>query len=320
MKLTKIIAALSSAAMVFGLGSVTVSAGLEELAYTCRYTQLWKAYEEDNVTDIQKTINEKSIVYSLKNYEGIAVIVPEDTLISSESIGLDCPVTLCNDAFAMKCIKTFCEKNSDEPLSDDVLENSKLYFIDCDETISEVRADKLCMEMVSEGAAVYAATVNITPQEYAYLNKLEEKVRFSVTLSPDTEDISSELSEYLISIGCENGTIEDNYVDIPADDLTIIKSEEICDILESFDEIETADYSKFYTESLSLLVSFGTSLLYGDATGDNLVNLYDAIEIAKYIMNISDADEDTVLLADINRDGVTNLYDAVEIAKSVLPE
>ena len=57
----------------------------------------------------------------------------------------------------------------------------------------------------------------------------------------------------------------------------------------------------------------------GDISKNDLIDLYDAIEISKYIMNITDIDEDTILLADINRDGVTDLYDAIEIAKTLLP-
>ena len=59
--------------------------------------------------------------------------------------------------------------------------------------------------------------------------------------------------------------------------------------------------------------------MWGDISRNNLIDLYDAIEISKYIMNITDIDEDTILLADINRDGVTDLYDAIEIAKTLLP-
>ena len=59
-------------------------------------------------------------------------------------------------------------------------------------------------------------------------------------------------------------------------------------------------------------------LAAGDITGDGKVNIYDAIEIAKYIMGSSDLDEDTVLLADINRDGKTDIYDVIEIAKTLL--
>lgn len=57
---------------------------------------------------------------------------------------------------------------------------------------------------------------------------------------------------------------------------------------------------------------------FGDVNYDNVIDLYDAIEISKYIMGISELDEDTILLADINRDGETNLYDAVEIAKTLI--
>ena len=37
-------------------------------------------------------------------------------------------------------------------------------------------------------------------------------------------------------------------------------------------------------------------------------------------MDISEFDEDVKLLADINRDGVTDLYDAIEIARIIMEE
>ncbi len=58
-----------------------------------------------------------------------------------------------------------------------------------------------------------------------------------------------------------------------------------------------------------------------DTTNDDKVDLYDAIEIAKYIMDISDFDEDTKLLADMQIGyGVTDLYDAIEIARIIMEE
>lgn len=73
------------------------------------------------------------------------------------------------------------------------------------------------------------------------------------------------------------------------------------------------------TESANL--SFDTvenEAEFGDVNYDNVIDLYDAIEISKHIMGIGNLDEDTILLADINRDGETNLYDAVDIAKTLM--
>ena len=56
----------------------------------------------------------------------------------------------------------------------------------------------------------------------------------------------------------------------------------------------------------------------GDITGDSQLNLYDAIEIAKYIMDARDFTEAETETADYNGDGVVNLYDVIEIAKYMM--
>lgn len=58
--------------------------------------------------------------------------------------------------------------------------------------------------------------------------------------------------------------------------------------------------------------------LKGDITGNNKIDLYDAIEVCRYIMGMrtfTDAQRD---IADYNRDGKVDLYDAIGIAKKLL--
>ena len=45
-----------------------------------------------------------------------------------------------------------------------------------------------------------------------------------------------------------------------------------------------------------------------------------AIEIAKYMMNMIDIDEEQMEVGDINNDGVVDLYDAIEVARTLLPK
>lgn len=60
--------------------------------------------------------------------------------------------------------------------------------------------------------------------------------------------------------------------------------------------------------------------LKGDIDNNGTVgDLYDVIEIAKYIMGMTDLSETSLLLADYNADGVVDLYDAIEIAKTLMP-
>lgn len=69
-----------------------------------------------------------------------------------------------------------------------------------------------------------------------------------------------------------------------------------------------------YEKSLS--VAFPTSdYLPGDANFDDRIDLYDAIEIAKYLIDKSYFGSEQLKAADINEDNKVDLYDAIEIAK-----
>lgn len=95
---------------------------------------------------------------------------------------------------------------------------------------------------------------------------------------------------------------------------------ELCDKIKEKDKSVIDIHPQWFyliTDNLSNGL-YNVEPTWGDATNDDKIDLYDAIEIAKYIMNISDINEDTVLLADINRDGVTDLYDAIEIGRIML--
>ncbi len=56
----------------------------------------------------------------------------------------------------------------------------------------------------------------------------------------------------------------------------------------------------------------------GDISKSGAIDLYDAIEVAKYIMNMRTFTDEEMEYADYNGDGIVNLYDAVEIARFIL--
>lgn len=64
-------------------------------------------------------------------------------------------------------------------------------------------------------------------------------------------------------------------------------------------------------------VPAGGEVELGDATLDGKINLYDAIEIAKYMMGEPLTDEQ-LTYADITQDGKVNLYDAIEVCKIIM--
>lgn len=56
----------------------------------------------------------------------------------------------------------------------------------------------------------------------------------------------------------------------------------------------------------------------GDVTRDGVVNLYDAIEIAKYMMKMITLDEEQLTVGDMNGDNVVNLYDAIAVCNIIM--
>lgn len=87
--------------------------------------------------------------------------------------------------------------------------------------------------------------------------------------------------------------------------------------------VSTSSFTKndedIYEKSIS--VAFPISdYMPGDANFDGNVDLYDAIEIAKYLVDNNYFNSEQYKAADINMDTKVDLYDAIEIAKTLLPK
>lgn len=57
---------------------------------------------------------------------------------------------------------------------------------------------------------------------------------------------------------------------------------------------------------------------YGDVNFDSAIDIYDAIAIARYLMNPNSLNETELYAADFNRDGQKDLYDVIDIAKTLM--
>ena len=76
------------------------------------------------------------------------------------------------------------------------------------------------------------------------------------------------------------------------------------------------DENNFITTSAVL--SFPLSdITPGDVNFDGVVDLYDAIGIAKYLMDSSYFNEEQLIAGDYNKNGTVDLYDAIDIAKTL---
>lgn len=58
----------------------------------------------------------------------------------------------------------------------------------------------------------------------------------------------------------------------------------------------------------------------GDTNADGIVNLYDVINISKYVMDSSVLEGESLTQADYNKDTVVNIYDAIFISRLILAE
>lgn len=69
----------------------------------------------------------------------------------------------------------------------------------------------------------------------------------------------------------------------------------------------------------SMVISFPASdIIPGDVNFDEVVDLYDVIEIAKYLMNKDYFGKDQIAAGDYDGNGSVDLYDAISIAKMIM--
>lgn len=72
------------------------------------------------------------------------------------------------------------------------------------------------------------------------------------------------------------------------------------------------------TEPVTEPITEPVTELKGDITGNGKIDLYDAIEICRYIMGMRSFTDAQMEIADYNSDGGIDLYDAIGIAKKLL--
>lgn len=77
---------------------------------------------------------------------------------------------------------------------------------------------------------------------------------------------------------------------------------------------------KIFEDTVASRLGIGMHLsdLRGDISGNGKIDLYDAIEVCRYIMGMRTFTDAQMKIADYNSDGNVNLYDAIGIAKKLL--
>lgn len=81
---------------------------------------------------------------------------------------------------------------------------------------------------------------------------------------------------------------------------------------------DATDAQTFAAGKINLKYVVGGDYLPGDVTLNGVVDLYDAIEIAKYMMKMVELTDEQLQAGDITGDSVVDLYDAIEVAKTLM--
>lgn len=91
----------------------------------------------------------------------------------------------------------------------------------------------------------------------------------------------------------------------------------------SIAEAYAEKYGIEFKDSLGVSSMSNAKLYYadpGDVNANGKLDLYDAIEVSKYIINTTNFDNITFKVADCNNDGMVDLYDAIDIASELISE
>ena len=334
-KKSKILVSVLSAAMMMTSLMMPASAGLEgEKTYYKNVTK------DDTVVPVQ--------VHELLTYAGVVVTMPDNTVPTPEKLGVDCN------------IKEYMAENYEklyEKLGDDIgwgyeqmtPPDENQYLLNTSQIMSEDEAIDYCKKLVIRGIVKNAEVLYVHQVSNGYIDEVDGKVSIRMTYNKDYDVSGLSINDYpeikemlkfsdyeiefshadtypqsnpeaKLTLDIDSSSYNNNgkydYVSILNDVQALEKV-----MLEKYDEL-SAFYLEFYHEyscDESDAVYF-IEPTWGDATNDDKIDLYDAIEISKYIMGSSDLDEDTVLLADVNRDGKTDIYDVIEIAKMMIEE
>ena len=115
----------------------------------------------------------------------------------------------------------------------------------------------------------------------------------------------------LCAVGLEKAVIKNPVCEISDDDSTIWEKT----VIYGYDGSTAQAYAEKYGRKFMRLIG---DKVCGDISGNDSVDLYDAIEIAKANMGMRELTEEELTIADFNSDGVINLYDVIAIAKYIM--
>lgn len=154
--------------------------------------------------------------------------------------------------------------------------------------------------------------------DYTFIVEGKDDVSYTMTLGvpkyKGSQDIQSITYDFTVS---DTDYIVDEEINGYVYSVSVLRNDEIEQPeLTSEEEPVKNDDNIVVT---SLAVTFPASdIIPGDVNFDEVVDLYDVIEIAKYLMNKDYFGADQLAAGDYNGSGAVDLYDAIDISKMIM--
>lgn len=230
--------------------------------------------------------------------------------------------------------------------ADDIKLSDDLYVVKGFTTAEA--AEEYCQALIADGKADYAEPIVTGEYSYCYPaqeslldyfkntgigydeSKLEEINAFSknlfvfcVSCKDETATIeylkeNAEGFEECVSVASNNGSaIYFQFKDSADDETKTNVLTQMCN-LENISQPFIPVYSQLTNIPGTQVNAIPENYKSGDVNMDEKINLYDAIEVAKYIMHTRAFNDKENVLADYDDNGEVNLYDAVGVAKTLM--
>ena len=253
---------------------------------------------------------EGNVTYREKKVAGIIVVFPDEAVTDVSVFGLDSEVfSICKYDKQMVVEGSYWNSKVDY-IPD---ENDNTYYIYSSSQLTFDAAYEVATLVLKSGMISKAYVVN--------RNMECAGMCFGIILQSDS--ISESAEDFDCSVYPEISDIilkqESRHDGLTLElDLSMDEIPEMCRLLEdTYDELTVYPRVEL-VDSGESTYSLKIVKIHGDISGNNSIDLYDAIEISKYIMKMIDFDDYAYKIADYDDNGKVDLYDAVEIAKSLM--
>lgn len=174
----------------------------------------------------------------------------------------------------------------------------------------------LVMLMLMSISVTFVSAEETTGATDAIMSTSDESAADDEVSTGDETASFDEAYDYLVSVIEATKNVNKNYYTEESYEKYIIAKEEAgMAHINAGDDMYTAEEMICFADNLWKAYENLEYLIFGDSNGDSKVNIKDATEIQKHLVDLVKLSEKRLLCADINSDGVNNIKDATHLQK-----